>query len=142
MDPSDEALLIAPCGMNCGFCIAHLREKNRCPGCRIESSNKPITRIRCKIKTCEKFKTGKIKFCFECDDFPCENLIHLDDRYRKKYRMSMIKNLKDIKEHGLEKFIKNQKIKWSCGHCGGVVCIHNNFCISCGKENIVLLKNK
>lgn len=25
--------LIAPCGMNCGVCIAYLREKNRCQGC-------------------------------------------------------------------------------------------------------------
>ena len=28
-----DATLIAPCGMNCGICVGHLREKNRCAGC-------------------------------------------------------------------------------------------------------------
>jgi hypothetical protein len=25
--------MIAPCGMNCGLCIGHLREKKPCGGC-------------------------------------------------------------------------------------------------------------
>ena len=46
-------ILIAPCGMNCCVCMAYLREKNKCPGCRGTDVNKPITRVRCKLKTCE-----------------------------------------------------------------------------------------
>jgi hypothetical protein len=42
--------------MNCGICQAYLREKNNCPGCRGDDTNKPITRVRCKIKNCEVFK--------------------------------------------------------------------------------------
>lgn len=38
-----EKHLIAPCGMNCGTCIAYLRDKNKCPGCRITSSGKAIS---------------------------------------------------------------------------------------------------
>lgn len=30
---SFDKSLIAPCGMNCGTCIAYLRDKNKCPGC-------------------------------------------------------------------------------------------------------------
>jgi len=30
-------ILIAPCGMNCGACIAFMRDKNNCPGCRVFS---------------------------------------------------------------------------------------------------------
>jgi hypothetical protein len=35
--------LVAPCGMNCGICIAYLREKNKCPSCRGDDINKSIT---------------------------------------------------------------------------------------------------
>ena len=34
--------LIAPCGMNCNICMAYLREKNKCPGCREIDINKSI----------------------------------------------------------------------------------------------------
>ncbi len=30
-----DVSLIAPCGMNCGICLAYLRTKNVCPGCRV-----------------------------------------------------------------------------------------------------------
>ena len=51
--------LIAPCGMNCGICMAFLRPTNKCPGCRSDDTDKPITRIGCKIKTCGVFHTSK-----------------------------------------------------------------------------------
>lgn len=38
--------LIAPCGMNCSICMAYLREKNKCPGCRGNDIDKPITRVK------------------------------------------------------------------------------------------------
>lgn len=46
--------LIAPCGMNCNLCLANLREKNTCPGCRISKKEKSISRDKCKIKKCQK----------------------------------------------------------------------------------------
>jgi len=109
--------LIAPCGINCGVCLAHLREKNKCVGCNIADKNKPITRIRCKIKTCKVFQNGKAKFCFECNDFPCNNLKHLDTRYQTKYNMSQIENLENIKKLGIRKFIKNEEKRWTCPKC-------------------------
>jgi len=65
-------------------------------------------------KNCEKLSKEKIKYCFECEKFPCEKLQKLDDKYRKKYEMSMIKNLKEIKEKGIEKFLKKQEKKYEC----------------------------
>ncbi len=100
----NKSSLIAPCGMNCGICMAYLREKNKCPGCRGTDINKPITRIKCKIKTCEVFQEAKSKFCFQCESFPCDNLKRLDKRYRTKYNMSMIENLENIKNSGIRKF--------------------------------------
>jgi hypothetical protein len=129
--PLTNTELIAPCGMNCSICMAYLREKNKCPGCRDLSTYKPITRIRCKIKTCNKLKT---KFCFDCEDFPCKNLNNLDKRYRTKYHMSMIANLKSIKERGIHRFLKNEKTRWACPKCGGAICVHKGYCLSCNKK--------
>lgn len=125
--------LIAPYGMNCGICMAYLRLKNKCPGCRVDDINKPITRSRCKIKNCEFFQN---EFCFECKEFPCGNLKHLDKRYRTKYNMSMIENLINIKNFGIKKFLISEKDRWTCPQCGGKICVHKGYCFSCGIEKI------
>jgi hypothetical protein len=47
-------------------------------------------------KHCAKIRNNKIKFCFECEGFPCDRIKTLDKRYRTKYGMSMVENLKEI----------------------------------------------
>ena len=128
--------LIAPCGMNCGICRAYLREKNECPGCRAPDIDKPLTRVICKIKTCEFFQNANSKLCFQCDEFPCDRLQHLDKRYRTKYGMSMIENLQNIKHLGIRKFVANETVRWACLECGGTVCVHTRICNDCKKEQI------
>ena len=123
--------LIAPCGMNCGVCLAFLREKNKCPGCRGTDAGKPPTRAGCKIKNCEVFGESAAKFCFECAAFPCDKLKRLDKRYRAKYGMSMIENLGNIKSSGIGKFLKEEKARWSCSRCGGTICVHKRRCLDC-----------
>ncbi|MFA5292829.1 MAG: DUF3795 domain-containing protein [Phycisphaerae bacterium] len=130
----NAASLIAPCGINCGVCHAYLRENNKCPGCRGSDIGKPITRVKCKIKICEVFKNKKAKFCFQCNDLPCDKLKHLDKRYRTKYNMSMIENLGNIEKSGIRKFLLNEKTRWICSNCGGTICVHKGFCYSCGKK--------
>jgi len=131
----DRISLIAPCGMNCSICMAYLREKNKCPGCRESDLNKPVTRTRCKIKNCTTFQKGEDHFCFECEIFPCDKLKHLDKRYRDKYNMSMIENLEDIEKKGIKEFLKHEEIRWTCSKCGGTICVHKGYCYSCGKGN-------
>jgi hypothetical protein len=58
----------------------------------------------------------------------------LDLRYRKKYGMSMIENLEAIRQHGIRKFIKSEKERWTCSECGGVICVHRGFCSTCGAK--------
>ena len=134
MESLNKASLVASCGMNCRVCIAYLRENNKCVGCRGADINKPVTRVRCKIKTCKTFQNGKTKFCFECKEFPCDNLIHLDRRYRTKYNMSMIENLEYIRDFGIKKFLRNEDLRWTCSHCAGTICVHKGSCIDCGKS--------
>jgi hypothetical protein len=126
--------LIAPCGMNCGICMAYLREKRRCSGCRIDNTNKFVTRVKCIIKNCEVIKTNKSGFCFECADYPCKRLRQLDKRYRTKYSMSMLDNLESIKDIGLVAFVDKEKERWRCLKCGGTICVHRGYCYSCGER--------
>jgi hypothetical protein len=123
---------IASCGMNCGVCLHYLRERNKCPGCF--SGRKVNHRpIKCGIKLC---KDRRGEYCFNCDKFPCERLKRLDKRYRTKYNMSMIENLKFIKKNRINKFLGKEKKKWKCSRCGGMICCHNGICSRCGLENL------
>ena len=126
--------LIAPCGMNCRLCRAYVRDKKPCPGCRADDNSKSKSCITCHIKNCEKIVSGGIKYCFECDSFPCARLNHLDKRYRTKYGMSMIENLVNIKKFGIRDFIRNEKERWSCRECGQLICVHKPQCLCCGHK--------
>jgi len=128
--------LIAPCGMNCGICKAYLvysrgipKKKGKvihCPGCLPRRKN-------CFIKRgCKMLKKNEIEFCFECKDMPCENLDRLDRRYRKRYDMSMVENLKEIRDKGINEFLKTQEEKYKCPKCGDVISVHDRKCYVCG----------
>jgi uncharacterized protein CbrC (UPF0167 family) len=64
---------------------------------------------------------------------PCEKLAHLDKRYRERYGMSMVENLKLLKATGMDEFLKVQAERFRCLSCGGVVCVHDGKCYDCGK---------
>ena len=123
--------LIAACGMNCSLCMAYGRVKNACPGCRGDDSIKSKSCIACHIKNCNKIVSGKTKYCFGCENFPCARLVHLDKRYRTKYSMSMIENLNTIKSQGIRYFIKNEKNRWECPKCSRLLCVHRSECNYC-----------
>lgn len=125
---------IAPCGMNCGTCIAYLRTSKSCPGCRLENNDgKPQHCISCLIKNCDFFCQTKSEFCFDCLKFPCNRIKNLDKRYQQKYHISLIKNLENIKQFGLSTFIKNEQKRWSCQSCKSSLCVHRNHCLNCNK---------
>ncbi len=133
--------LIAPCGMNCAVCSGYLAFANDvrskgirmpyCRGCRARDKICAFLKKRCAM-----LMEGKVKYCYECPDFPCENLKHLDASYRKKFRMSMIENLEFIKEHGIAKLLERETDKWKCPECGEMICCHNGICFNCGVEKL------
>ena len=134
--------LIAPCGMNCGICIAFfgytMNGKKRthvCNGCRSKHVVHTLTLDKhlCAFlkKHCEKLKQNQIKYCFECPDFPCEKLQTLDKSYQTKYGMSTIDNLRFIQTHGIQQFLANEQERWKCPTCGGIICVHTKICYTC-----------
>lgn len=130
---STNSELIAPCGINCHLCRAYARDKKACPGCRSDDIRfKSNACVTCKMKNCDKLMKGKFEYCFDCYEFPCALLIHLDKRYKTKYGTSPIGNLLSIKKNGITKFIENENKKWTCPECGAMLCMHKPHCPSCG----------
>jgi hypothetical protein len=130
-----KSKLIAPCGLNCVICRGYLlNKKNKCPGCWGDNVNKSNSCVRCKIKNCDNLTKTKSIFCFECAEFPCLRIKQLDKRYRTKYNMSVLENLENIKKLGVRKFVQNEKIRWTCSECGGIICVHTGYCSNCGEK--------
>ena len=123
--------MIAPCGMNCGTCIAYMREKNRCFGCRVLQSDNLKTRLKCKIKNCELLARTTSNYCYECGEFPCKRLKQLDKRYRTKYHTSFIQNLSTIKEKGMKYFLAFETKRRTCPRCGSTISVHRDHCLAC-----------
>jgi len=133
--------LIAPCGMNCGLCVSYLamkRDLNKkgfgrkyCAGCLPRGENCTFMSTHC-----QRLAKGLVRFCYECDDFPCRRLEALDKRYRTKYHMSMIDNLGFIRAHGMKSFLEKEASKWRCPECAGVICCHNGLCLSCSLDKL------
>jgi ribosomal protein S27AE len=128
--------LIAPCGMNCGTCIAYLRPKNKCYGCRINAADKLKTREKCKIKNCSNLDKTESKFCYDCEEFPCQRIKHIDKRYRTKYRTSFIQNLLMIKETGIKNFLVFESKRRTCPNCGSVLSVHKDSCLTCNYNSV------
>lgn len=131
--------LITPCGMNCGICMAYLREKNRCPGCTSIDPYQRSYRRGCTVRNCETIKTNTSGFCYECGSFPCRRIKQLDKRYTTKYNMSMLENLEMIKNEGIEALLAREEEKWKCPECGGVISCHNGVCYGCGVKKLRVL---
>ena len=127
-----SAVLIAPCGIDCRLCRAYARQKKACDGCRGNDEFKSTACVNCKIKNCAKRADENMAFCFDCNEFPCARLSHLDKRYRTRYATSPLANLEHIKTNGLADFVLDEIQKWSCPACGAILCMHSPHCLSCG----------
>jgi hypothetical protein len=139
MKPSEiTGKMLTPCGGNCAVCMSYLRKDNRCSGCRQKSNGCFKHRGKCVIKNCDKLKESGGKFCFYCEKFPCRRLKQLDERYRRRFKMSLIDNLIFIRKYGTAAFIKKEKKRWTCRSCGELLSCHKDECPCCGiKRNVI-----
>lgn len=121
--------------MNCGVCIAFLRVKNSCCGCKNEG-NKPKHCTTCRIINCDYLDKDASLLCIDCKKFPCRRMKQLDARYRKSYNTSLIENLTEIQENGIEKFLEAEFSKWTCPICNTIKSIHRGSCLNCKPKTI------
>ena len=83
-------------------------------------------------RDCVLLRKKQIAFCFECADFPCANLVKLDQRHVRDDNMSLIDNLLQIKKVGAAQWLKEQEDQWKCPECGGNICVIDKKCYDCG----------
>jgi hypothetical protein len=104
---------IGCCGLDCGLCPRfYTQGKSRCPGCGgPDFFNKHPS---CSFITCCA-KKKNLEVCAECSDFPCSKF-KTDEEYQQLKESSsypsnkiVMLNLNFIKEHGIKKFIDQQK---------------------------------
>jgi len=136
--------LVAPCGMYCAVCAGYLAlqhdVKNKgvrmpyCQGCRPREKKCAFLK-----KRCVRLRNRTVKYCYECPDFPCEHLQHLDTRYRTLFRTSFIENLRYIEKKGVEQFLHAKEQKWRCPTCNEFLSCQSGLCFNC---DIDLLKKK
>jgi hypothetical protein len=127
-----EAVLVAPCGVDCALCMRFLRAKDACQGCRADDEGKAASCVGCAIRTCEHLASTASGYCFECTRFPCARLKRLDARYREKYRSSLLENLETIRDRGIDALVAAERATRVCPECGGLECMHTPACIYCG----------
>ena len=131
------AEMIAPCGLDCSLCAYAQKKVNPCPGCNGPDEYKPeFCSKRCGIVLCQKRKQNGYRFCDECSDFPCGDVMEKETRYADQYPLfeSPIQNIRDIREKGMEAFLLKEREKWSCRECGAPISVHSGICSGCGKR--------
>ena len=127
-----NTVMFAPCGMNCMVCYKHCYHKKPCDGCLNSDKGKPEHCRKCKIKECVIKKS--LSYCFECSEFPCELIKNLEKSYNKRYRVSLMGNNRFVQTFGLERFMAQQKEKYTCPKCGGIISIHDGECNECQEK--------
>ncbi len=131
--------LASHCGLFCGACRGYLLEKKDlfkekgykkgCKGCITQNKNCSFIK-----RDCSKLRKKEIRFCFECNSFPCSSLKQIEKMYMNKYNVSAIGNLKRNKIIGVEKWLREQKILYTCPRCEGEICVHDAECYDCGNK--------
>ena len=93
--------LLSLCGLNCGLCPMLLG--NYCGGCGNGNQS-------CKIAKCS-LEHGKIEYCYECEQYPCEKHQHIDEydifitSRRKKADLERAQSI------GIEQYNREQREK-------------------------------
>ena len=69
--------------------------------------------------------------CYVIDE---QKLIkNLEKSYNKRYLASLMENSEFVRQHGLARFMENQKEEYTCPKCGGVISLHDRECSECQK---------
>ena len=127
------------CGIYCGACeIMHAETEEdearvlklwegtlnagpgqmHCSGCK--SDNLFFNCAQCVMRPCA-INRG-VEFCIECEEYPCgyyeAGKQAVDQVPYLQHMKAIIGNQRYIKDHGVERWLEDQKNKWQCPQCG------------------------
>lgn len=112
-----------PCGIYCGACGT-----TDCYGCHSDKVDEYV--LNCFFRKCAKEK--HVEFCCDCEDYPCTYLYEfMTDEW--PHHWTIKSSLQFIKKHGKEKWLKDQKIEWSCLNCHARTAWYQKQC-ECGQN--------
>ena len=127
---------LAPCGVLCEACPSF---DKTCNGCSSENQKqKRKSKWNCKIRKC-CYEEMNVEYCGYCSSFPCEKInsklikSHQGEK-RFKYRHEIPRNMKKLKELGVDNFIKFKGKEYTCSHCKGTINFYYYKCCKCGKR--------
>lgn len=152
MEHSEASKLVGICGLYCGNCPSYLAfRKNdmdrlvkmstekgldiddlRCDGCLSEHVATHCRNCRHGFRACAAAK--KVRWCFECDAFPCRRLedfkgVHVVNEVI--HHEHVVDDLRDMKQHGLEQWVERQDQKSRCPGCGERLYWFDRECPEC-----------
>ena len=127
-----DTQMLAPCGINCTSCEFHCNKNDPCPGCLISNIGKRKSTLKCKIKACYDKKT--FKYCGRCSEFPCKLIKKQDKNYKKRYNFSTLESAKRIQNKGIGRMMDEDRLKWICPDCEGIITLQDNICSECEKN--------
>ena len=142
-----DTTLAGACGLYCGACPIYRMYKDRdterleqaarevfhcqpddirCEGCRgpLDCHWSP----KCRFLACTRERS--VTFCYECTDFPCDDL----STFSADHRNVPLSNLRRLAEVGLKTWLAEQEARYRCPACGKPVDIYSETCRACGSE--------
>jgi hypothetical protein len=134
------------CGLYCGACDVLVANEEgaveviaqawnmapgqlRCHGCK--SQVNAVYCVDCDIKGCAESR--QVEYCFQCDEYPCSRLLDFRNDAHPHHSI-VLQNLDFIRGQGLDEWLKAQKTRWSCAHCGARFTWYAQVCEVCGGE--------
>jgi hypothetical protein len=134
------------CGLYCGACdvsqanrsgtVAALArdwgmepDQLRCQGCK--SAVNAVYCIDCDIKACASSRT--VEYCFQCADYPCVRLLTFRDDDSAHHSV-VSNNLDRLREQGLDRWLAEQRLRWTCPSCGAETTWYETACRACGGQ--------
>jgi hypothetical protein len=138
--------LAASCGLYCGSCGIYLAtqendaekilqyalvlkqsfDETLCDGCKAVRKSVHCSRT-CSIIKCSIEKN--IEYCGVCQEFPCKEL--KDFQSRMPHRVEILESQNRLKETGIDQWLIEMKIDYSCPRCNTINSAYNIACRSC-----------
>lgn len=103
--------ILGCCGIDCGLCPRFYTDgPSKCPGCFGPDFEK--IHPSCSLANC-CFKKNKLEVCSLCKDYPCNRYENTEKVLKDSFvtHKKIFQNHDFIQKHGLNKFMKIQKIR-------------------------------
>jgi hypothetical protein len=105
-DGKGKEHLAAACGTYCGACPAYIAKHSE------------DMQMKMKLqRLCAANKQNDSR-CSDCQELPCYRITNLINMGAYLHRKEYLPNLKNIREMGVQEWVKKEEERWRCPQCG------------------------